>query len=212
MKEIKRVRKSKNKDVKKARNSLTRVMQHLQTFADNTEKDKDVPHHQTTSFFGPLTKAGKEDGSLGGDGAKEVFKMAKEIIAKQQAEEDADDDDSDVEMIIEGLTSMSDAGIMEYDTFESPGNFKGDSSVHKFAPFKGNFDDTDKPDDEEDDEELDDDDEEEDDEVDEEEEEEDDDDKSDWSRRTLIATAREISIMACSTRRRCCIETALADS
>ena len=106
-------------------------MQHLQTFADNTEKDKDVPHHQTTSFFGPLTKAGKEDGSLGGDGAKEVSKMAKEIIAKQLAEEDADDDDSDVEMIIEGLTPMSDAGIMEYRThrtLESPGNFIGDSS------------------------------------------------------------------------------------
>ena len=82
MKEIKRVRKSRKKDVKKARSSLTRAMQHLQTFADNIEKDKDVPHHQTTSFFDPLTKAGKEDGSLDGDGAKEVFKMAKEIIAK----------------------------------------------------------------------------------------------------------------------------------
>ena len=38
MKEIKRVRKSNKKDVKKARNALTP----LQTFADNIEKDKDV--------------------------------------------------------------------------------------------------------------------------------------------------------------------------
>ena len=125
-----------------------------------------------TCFFGPLTKAGKEDRSMGGDGAKEVFAMAKEIIAKQQAEEDADDDDSDVEMIIEGLIPMSDAGIMEYGTLESPGNFKGDSSVHKFAPFKDNFDDTDKPDEEGDENEDDDDDDEEEEEQEQEQEEE----------------------------------------
>ena len=41
---------------------------------------------------------------------------------------------------------------MEYGTLESPGNFKGDSSVHKIAPFKGNSDDTDNPDDEDDEE------------------------------------------------------------
>ena len=55
-------------------------------------------------------------------------------------------------MIIEGLTPMSDTGLMEYGTLESPGNFKGDSSVHKIAPFKGNSDDTDNPDDEDDEE------------------------------------------------------------
>ena len=37
MKEIRRLRKSNKKDMKKARGALTRVMQHLQTFADNTE-------------------------------------------------------------------------------------------------------------------------------------------------------------------------------
>ena len=78
MKEIRRIRKSSKKDVKKARNTLTRVMQYLQTFADNIENDKDVPHNQTMSFFGPLTKAGKNDSSLGGDGAKAVFAMAKD--------------------------------------------------------------------------------------------------------------------------------------
>ena len=66
-------------------------------------------------------------------------------------------------MIIDGLIPMSDAGIMGYETVESPRRFKGDSSVRRIAPFKDNFDDTDKPD-------------EEDDEEDEEEEEEDDDD------------------------------------
>ena len=96
-------------------------MKHLQTFADNTGPDKDVPHNQTTSFFGPLTKAGKEESSLGGDGAKAVFAMAKKIAAKQQAEDD-DDDGSDVEMTIDGLIPMSDAGIMDYETPGSPRN------------------------------------------------------------------------------------------
>ena len=96
---------------------------------------------------------------------------------------------SDVEMIIEGLTPMSDAGIMEYGTLESPGNFKGDSSVHEFAPSKDNFHDTDKPD-EEDDEDDDEGEEEEDDHDEEEDEEEDDDGKFDCSRRTLIGTGR----------------------
>ena len=88
-----------------------------------------------------------------------------------------------------------DAGIMEYESVESPRNFKGDSSVRRIAPFKENFDDTDKPDeeddkedDEEDDEEKDDeekDDEEKDDEEEDgeendgEDEEEDDDDEDD---------------------------------
>ena len=36
MKEIRRLRKSSKKDVKKARGALTRVMKHLQAFADNT--------------------------------------------------------------------------------------------------------------------------------------------------------------------------------
>ena len=182
MKEIKRVRKTNKKDVKKARNSLTRVMQHLQTFADNTEKDKDVPHHQTTSFFDPLTNAGKEVNNLGGDGAKAVFEMAKEIFAKQQAEGD-DDDDSDVEMTIDGFIPMSDAGIMDYETLESPRNFKGDSSVRKIAPFKDNLDDTDEPDqndgESDDDEEEDDEDEDEEKEEEEEEQEDDDDDEED---------------------------------
>ena len=133
MKEIKGVRKSNKKDVKKARNSLTRVMQRLQIFAGNIEKDKDAPHHQTTSFFGPLTKAGKEDRNLGGDGAKAVFAMAKEIVAQQQAEDD-DSDDSDVEMIIDGLIPMSDAGIMDYETPESPHNFKGGSLSSARSP------------------------------------------------------------------------------
>ena len=43
MKEIRRFRKSNKKNVKKARGALTRVMQHLQTFAENIEQDKDVP-------------------------------------------------------------------------------------------------------------------------------------------------------------------------
>ena len=72
MKEIERGRRSNKKDVNKARNSLTRGMQHLQTrtFADNIEKDKDGPHHQMTSFFDLLTKAGKEYNNLGGDGGR----------------------------------------------------------------------------------------------------------------------------------------------
>ena len=74
MTEIRRLRKSNKKDVKKARSALTRIMQHLQTIADNIEHDKDVPHNQTTSFFGPLTKAGKKDRRLGGDGAKAVLR------------------------------------------------------------------------------------------------------------------------------------------
>ena len=110
-----------NKKEKKARNSLTRIMQHLlQTFADNIEKDEDVPHHQTTSFFGPLTKSGKEDSNLGGDGAKAVFAMANEIAAKHAAE--GDDDDDDEEMTIDGLIPISDAGIMDYETPGSPRN------------------------------------------------------------------------------------------
>ena len=135
MKEIRKVRKSSKKDAKKARNALTRVIQH----------DKDVPHNQTTSFFGPLAKAGKKDSSLGGDGATAMFAMAKEIVAKYTAEGDEKEDD-DEEMAlsnIQGLIPMSDAGIMEYETLESSSNFKGDSSVHKIAPFKGNFEDTD---------------------------------------------------------------------
>ena len=155
MKEIRRFRKSNKKDVKKARGALTLVMQHLlQTFADNTEPDKDVPHNQTTSFFGPLTKAGKEESSLGGDGAKAVFAMAKDIVAKLTAEDDDDDDDDD-EMTIDGLIPMSDAGIMAYETLESLRNAKGDSSVRRIAPFKDNFEDTDQPDEEEDEDEED---------------------------------------------------------
>ena len=77
--------------------------------------------------------------------------MAKDIVAKHTAEDD-DDDDDDEEMTIDGLTPMSDAGIMEYETLRSPRNFKGDSSVRRIAPFKGNFDDTDKPDEEDDEE------------------------------------------------------------
>ena len=144
MKEIRRLRKSNKKDVKKARNALTRVMHHMQIFADSIEEDKGVPHNQKTSFFGPLTKMGKEDSSLGGDGAKAVFAMAKDIVAKHAAEEN-DDDDSDVEMAIDGLIPMSGAGIMDYETPDSPRNFKGSSSVRRIAHFKENFDDTDKP-------------------------------------------------------------------
>ena len=111
MKEIRRLRKSSKKDTKNARNALTRVMQHLQTFADNIENDKDVSHNQTTRFFGPLTKAGKNDSSLGSDGAKAVFATAKEIIVKHTAEGDDNDDDEE-EMTINGLIPMSDAEIM----------------------------------------------------------------------------------------------------
>ena len=91
MKEIRKIRKSSKKDAKKARNALARVMQH----------DKDVPHNQTTSFFGPLAKAGKKDSSLGGDGAKAMFAMAKEIVAKYTAEGDDDEkEDDDEEMAL----------------------------------------------------------------------------------------------------------------
>ena len=70
--------------------------------------------------------------------------MAKDIVAKHAAEEN-DDDDSDVEMAIDGLIPMSGAGIMDYETPDSPRNFKGSSSVRRIAHFKENFDDTDKP-------------------------------------------------------------------
>ena len=99
MNEIRRLRKSNKKDVKKAHGALTRVMQHLQTFAENTEQDKDVPHNQTTSFFGPLTKAGTDDSSLRGDGAKSVFKMANDIVAKHTAE-DGYEEEEEEEMAI----------------------------------------------------------------------------------------------------------------
>ena len=46
----------------------------------------------------------------------------------------------------------------------------------------------------------------------EQEEEEEEKEESACSRRTLIATVRATSIMVCSTRRRCCIETVLAGS
>ena len=81
--------------------------------------------------------------------------MAKEIVAKHTAEDDDDDDDNE-EMTINGLIPMSDARIIEYETLESPCNFKGDSSVRKIAPFKDNFEDTDQPGDEDEEEEEDD--------------------------------------------------------
>ena len=109
---------------------------------------------QTTSYFGPPTKAGKEGSSPGGDGAKAMFAMAKDIVAKHATEDD-DDDDSDVEMTIDGLIPMPDAGIMDDETLDSPRNFKDDSSVRRIAPFKDNFEDTDQPDEEEDEDEED---------------------------------------------------------
>ena len=62
-----------------------------------------------------------------------------------QGGEDDDNDDSDVEMTIDGPIPMSDAGIMDYETLGSLRNFKGDSPVRRIASFKENFDDTDKP-------------------------------------------------------------------
>ena len=78
--------------------------------------------------------------------------------------------------------------------------------VRKIAPFKENFDDTDEPGQNDDESDDDDDDEDEDDDEEEDEDDGDEDDEEDdqwaWSRRTLIATARATSIMACSTRPR----------